>query len=331
MQILNRAEGVLTGLALGDAAGMPFEMMYKEKIRKIRADGQFFYEIPDDSFLKRDLKRAEVTDDTLLTMHLAEFLLTNDIDFSKEDYFSDLAEYINTNNLITKGIIGPSTGRTIMKISRNENITLSERAGFSSGLPMKVTPLGIIFDIKDQGKILDTLEKLAYYSHYTDSAVSAAAGVTAFISSALSGSSIEQIFDDVLEFMQNAESCALKTFQPSSYQRVKFLYSYLEKFEHNKDSLNFLSEVIGTGINSYEVVPAALMVFKLFSNQPLKAIDAAVELGGDTDTIAALTGSFTGAYNGISSFEEGPLAKLSEVNEFDFKNTAEKLLELKQN
>lgn len=331
MQILERAEGVLTGLALGDAAGMPFEMMYREKIREIRNGSHFFYDIPDDSFLKRDLKKAEVTDDTLLTIHLAEFLINNKLNFSKDDYFADLAEYINNNNLISKGIIGPSTGRTIIKISRNENITLSERAGFSSGLPMKVTPLGIIFDIKDQEKILNTLEKLAYYSHYTDTAISAAAGVTAFISSALAGRNIDQIFDDVLDLMEKAESYALKTFQPSSYQRVKFLLSYFENLEDKEHSLEFLSDVIGTGINSYEVVPAALMVFKLFSDQPLKAVNSAVELGGDTDTIAALTGAFAGAYNGTDLFEKELLAKLVEVNGIDFKNTAKKLLKLRQN
>jgi ADP-ribosylglycohydrolase len=331
MQILERAEGVLTGLALGDAAGMPFEMMYREKIKEIRNDKQFFYDIPDESFLKRDLKKAEVTDDTLLTIHLADFLIKNKLDFSKDDYFADLAEYINNNNLITKGIIGPSTGRTIIKISRNENITISERAGFSSGLPMKVTPLGIIFDGKEQEKILNTLEKLAYYSHYTDTAISAAAGVTAFISSALAGRNLDQIFNDTLELMKKAESYGLKTFQPSSYQRVKFLLSYFENFEDKEDCLKFLSKVMGTGINSYEVVPAALMVFKLFPNQPIKAVNAAVELGGDTDTTAALTGAFAGAYNGKDFLDLELLAQLVEVNELDFKNTAKKLLKLRQN
>jgi ADP-ribosylglycohydrolase len=331
MQILDRAEGVLIGLALGDAAGMPFEMMDREKIKDIRNHKQFFYDIPEESFLKRDLEKAEVTDDTLLTVHLAEFLIDNNLDFSKDDYFADLAEYINNNNLITKGIIGPSTGRTIIKISRDENFTISERAGFSSGLPMKVSPLGIVFDIKQQEKILNTLEKLAYYSHYTDTAISAAAGVTAFISSALADRNLDQIFDDVLELMRKAESYGLKTFQPSSYQRVKFLLSYFENREDTESCLNFLSDVIGTGINSYEVVPTALMVFKLFSEQPIKAIEAAVKLGGDTDTTAALTGAFAGAYNGKELFELKLIDQLIEVNKIDFKKTAKKLLKLRQN
>lgn len=35
MDIAKRAYGVLAGLALGDAVGMPFEMMNREQIKKL--------------------------------------------------------------------------------------------------------------------------------------------------------------------------------------------------------------------------------------------------------------------------------------------------------
>ena len=329
MEMSDNAYAALLGLAIGDAAGMPYEMMNRRKIKEIRNEDEFFAEIPEESFVKRDLVKAEVTDDTLLTMHLANFLIKNKGKFRRDGYFEDLAEYINNNNLITKGIIGPSTGRTIIKITRNENFSLSERAGFSSGLAMKVIPFGIINDFSEQKKILKTIEKLAYYSHYTDTAISAAAGTASIISSALEGKDLASIFTEALEVMREAENYGLNTFQASSYERSKFLLSYLEKFENEDEALDFLSEVMGTGINSFEVFPAALSVFKLFPESAKKAFEEALKLGGDTDTIAALTGAFLGAYNGSEIFEKKWIDELESVNDFNFAKTADKLLKFR--
>ena len=328
MEMSDKAYAALLGLAIGDAVGMPYEMMNRKEIKEIRKEDEFFSEIPEESFVKRDLVKAEVTDDTLLTMHLAKYLIKNKGKFRRDGYFEDLAEYINNNNLITKGIIGPSTGRTIIKITRNENFSLSERAGFSSGLAMKIVPFGIVDDFSEQKKILKTIEKLAYYSHYTDTAISAAAGTASIISSALEGKELDSIFAEALEVMKEAENYGLRTFQASTYKRSKFLLSYLEELE-SEEALDFLSEVMGTGINSFEVFPAALSVFKLFPDSAEKAFEEALKLGGDTDTIAALTGAFIGAYNGPEVFEQEWIDELKSVNNFDFAKTAEKLLKFR--
>lgn len=329
MEMSDKAYAALLGLAVGDAVGMPYEMMNRKEIKEIRNGDEFFSEIPEGSFVKRDLVKAEVTDDTLLTMHLAKFLIKNKGKFRRDGYFEDLAEYINNNNLITKGIIGPSTGRTIIKITRDENFSLSERAGFSSGLAMKIVPFGIVDDFSEHKKILKTIEKLAYYSHYTDTAISAAAGTASIISSALEGKELDSIFAEALGVMKEAENYGLSTFQASTYKRSKFLLSYLEKLESKEEALDFLSEVMGTGINSFEVFPAALSVFKLFSDSAEKAFEEALRLGGDTDTIAALTGAFIGAYNGPEVFKKEWIDELKSVNDFDFSKTAEKLLKFR--
>ncbi|MCC3144112.1 ADP-ribosylglycohydrolase family protein [Halanaerobium sp. Z-7514] len=331
MDIADRAYGVLAGLALGDAAGMPFEMLNREKIKALTKDEQLFYQIPEDHFLDRELTRAEVTDDTLLTLHLANFLIDNHANLSKDDYYYSLAHFIKDKQLIEKGIIGPSTTKMVKKILQNENFSLGERAGFSSGLPMKITPLGIIYSDKQADKILAVIEEIAYYSHYTDTALSAAAGVAAFISAALSGKEYQNIIEFSFKLMEKAEKLALKTFQPSTFKRTEFLFSYLQKYSSQEKALDFISQVMGTGINSYEVVPAALAVFDLYLGQPIKAIKKSIALGGDTDTITAILGSFIGAYYGIDVFETEWLQLLNQVNDnLELKETANLLLELRE-
>ena len=94
LQLNKKAYASFCGLALGDAAGMPFEMLNREDVKKHKENTNFnltenfFVDIPDFHFLKRDLKKAEVTDDTILAVHLGEYLLENKGEINKEDYFS---------------------------------------------------------------------------------------------------------------------------------------------------------------------------------------------------------------------------------------------------
>ncbi len=328
LQLNKKAYGTFCGLALGDAAGMPFEMLNREKIKKLRKSDQFFYDIAEDHFMQRDLKKGEVTDDTLLTMHLAQFLIDNQGKLDRDHYFKDMAEFIKENKLIQRGVIGPSTGRSVSKIMQNQSFTVSERAGFSSGLAMKITPLALIFKSTETEKILKAVEKIAYYSHYTDAAISAAAAVVALVSSALENHDFNLIINNTFKLMQKAENHGLKTFQPSPYRRSEFLLSYIEDKE-KEEALDFISQVLGTGINSFEVLPAALAVFKLYKDQPDKVLEAAVGLGGDTDTIAALTGSFIGAYHGSDIFDIENLDYLFKVNDLNLKELADNLIQLR--
>lgn len=332
----DKIDGLLTGLALGDAHGMPFEMLNREDVKKHKENSKFsltenfFIDIPDFHFLKRDLKKAEVTDDTILAVHLGEYLLENKGKINKEDYFSSLGEFINEKKLITKGIIGPSTGRAASKIMRNEKFTVSERAGFSNGLALKSSVLAYFLPLEAKKSNLEKIKKLAYYSHFTDTAISAAAGIYAALAEALTGSDLDEIFNSALSYMEAGENYGLQTFQPSSYQRTKFLLEHLETLTKS-ETLDFIAEVMGTGINSYESVPAALAIFKLYPDAAAKAFSAAVDIGGDTDSTNALVGALVGAYNGIDIFKKEWIEELNKVNSLSLKELGRSLFALREN
>jgi poly(ADP-ribose) glycohydrolase ARH3 len=75
-----------------------------------------------------------------------------------------------------------------------------------------------------------------------------------------------------------------------------------------------IGQRFGTGIAAREAVPAALGVFLSAPDDPVAAVTRAVHLGGDTDTIGAMTGALAGARNGCAAFpprwldalEQGP-------------------------
>lgn len=62
-----------------------------------------------------------------------------------------------------------------------------------------------------------------------------------------------------------------------------------------------MSASLGTGVTALESVPTALAAFLWHRHDFTATIAAALALGGDTDTIAAMAGALSGAYLGNGS------------------------------
>ena len=61
-------------------------------------------------------------------------------------------------------------------------------------------------------------------------------------------------------------------------------------------------ELLGNGVRTLESVPTALYAAMKYLDDPEQALVKAVGYGGDTDTIAAMTGAIVGAFRGAGSF-----------------------------
>lgn len=58
---------------------------------------------------------------------------------------------------------------------------------------------------------------------------------------------------------------------------------------------------LGNSIEAFNSVPTAVFSFLTHPNSFGEAVMYAISLGGDTDTIGAMTGSISGAYHGVGS------------------------------
>ena len=58
---------------------------------------------------------------------------------------------------------------------------------------------------------------------------------------------------------------------------------------------------LGNGIEAFRAVPAAIYAFLSHPLSFSEAVRYAISLGGDTDTIASMTGALSGAYLGDSA------------------------------
>ena len=70
---------------------------------------------------------------------------------------------------------------------------------------------------------------------------------------------------------------------------------------------------LGNGVSAVESVPTAVLAFLAFPDRPLDALTFAVCCGGDTDTIAAMTGAMAGARRGASALPGALLSRLEDA------------------
>ena len=84
-----------------------------------------------------------------------------------------------------------------------------------------------------------------------------------------------------------------------------------------------LEDIIGSGLSASEAVPCAFGLLVAANGDAKTAIEAAVNIGSDTDTVATIVGAMAGAY--CSYYDEEKLQIIDEVNDYDLKALAKEV------
>ena len=237
------------GAILGDIIGSPFEFDRGDKTK----DFKLF------------TKECGFTDDTVLTIAVAQALIKVGLDATKTEINEEVVVHIRD-----WGTRYPNAGYG----SRFHN-WLNEKNpkpynSYGNGSAMRVSAVGWLYA---------TLERTREVAIYTS-----------------------EITHNHPEGIKGAEATASCIFLARMGARKEELKRYVEKeFEYN---LNRTLEEIRPTFHMDEscqgTVPEAIIAF-LESTDFEDAIRNAVSLGGDTDTLAAITGSIAEAYYGIPS------------------------------
>jgi len=109
-------------------------------------------------------------------------------------------------------------------------------------------------------------------------------------------------------------------------------FGYAGLFEEalRMDSVDALVARFGTGVETAESVPTAFGVANISQGDAWEACARAAELGGDTDTMAALAGAMVGATTGLSALPVSAVRMVRDVNELDFEPLVDGLLALRR-
>lgn len=282
------APATLTGLAIGDAMGMPFEMSKPTSPRLKAWSGG--YEDGSRSPYTKDLKPGQWTDDTKMARALAESLVEEKT-YSPAGAVRKYLEWFDSGDL--RGI-GTSTFKAMTRLKMNVPWTQSGTPdGEGNGTAMRVGPLGLFFrhNFQAAGEMAKIDAGITHDSHEARvGSMAVAWGVVGILQGAIP----ETIVSKILEWVPDSEI----------RNRLKKVERDLEFLIGTSDEsvAETIATTMGAGAHVVETVPAAFMAFG--ATRSFKgAIRAAILCGGDTDTTGAVVGALAGTYYGISQVE----------------------------
>lgn len=282
---LDRVTGVLLGVALGDAAGLPFEGLSARRIARRSTTADRFRLVGRTGF---------VSDDTEQSALVAEALLVGGDDDGR-CLRAFRARMIDWFARLPFGI-GGATLRACVRMALGLRHPGVWSAG--NGAAMRSGILGAAL-ADEPVRRRDLSRAFARLTHTDERAVQAA-GYVADLTAAC-----------VVQTGETARaSLVADASAPIDEPRIAAAVSAATTLAAEGAPLQ---EAVATLGNSGFVVCSVglcTFVFLRFGDDPVEAIEASIRAGGDTDTHAAIVGGWTGALYGASALPESLLSEI---------------------
>ncbi len=309
--------GCLLGGAIGDALGWPVEFMsYREILEKYGVGG-----VRDVTLSSRGV--AEVTDDTQMTMFTAEGILRAQNRFLSKGicHIPSVIYYAYLRWLYTQGY-EENLNESILKKSwllfanelfnqrapggANISSLLSGKQGTiqdpinnskGNGAVMRTAPLGLMFR---KNEAFDVAIECAALTHGHASGYLSAGAFAYLISSIIAGEELDEAVNGTLwklgEYDHHQE-CSEKIKMALELSKLGFSnYRSIAK--------------IGEGWVGEEALSIGIYCALKYQKSFKKAVVAAVNHDGDSDSTGAITGNILGAYNGVGNIPGTWISKI---------------------
>tara|TARA_Y100000034_G_C6855097_1_gene388484 strand:- start:194 stop:1243 length:1050 start_codon:yes stop_codon:yes gene_type:complete len=315
----SKIRGMFTGVALGDALGMPLEGQTRETIFAQRGWVSSFVKPIREKWA--DMPKGKWTDDTQLTLATAQALIDADC-----FHMDTIANYhIEALNKASFGW-GSGTKAAIVRLKEGKHdwVTSAERnpngTGAGNGVSMKVAPVAGYFCGLKKTKIAD-LVNFTLMTHYTKLAIQSAIMQTYAILYCLKTDPND--FDG-FKF--------IKTFKEKLDYLEKMLSSYMcgdpmPQIDHKYDmriqvkKLTFFKMMdreeahVVFGNGNFFVFNSLPFSHYFFLQNPnsFASVEHVVNAGGDTDTNGSQVGALVGALNGEGVFPEKLVAQVEDI------------------
>jgi ADP-ribosylglycohydrolase len=294
----SRARGALYGLAIGDALGMPTQMLSRAQIAA-RYGGRLtgFEPAPADHPIAAGQPAGSVTDDTEQAVLLGRLLTRGPIDPR------ELAGALVTweHSMAERGsldLLGPSTKRAVAAVLAGENPAETGRYGDTNGAAMRIAPVGIA--TRGPG-LVDAVVAASSVTHNTGIALAGASAVAAVVSAGVDGASFHDALPLAVAAAREAAQRGFWVAGADVAARIEWAMSLVDGPPEDR-AAEVIYTLVGTSLATQESVPAAFAVLAAVPGDPWQACLFAASLGGDCDTIAAMAGAMAGATTGVEAF-----------------------------
>ena len=128
------------------------------------------------------------------------------------------------------------------------------------------------------------------------------------------------------EGMRLARGFAKKLAGPSVEKRISLAAEIgLRHCGDYERAMLELGDVVGAGLHVSEAVPCVFGLVMSTNGHPLETIFSAVNIGNDTDTVAAMAGYIVGALNGAPAYDSYYYDTIEAANHFDLRSLAHEM------
>jgi ADP-ribosylglycohydrolase len=305
----NRARGALYGLAIGDALGMPTQMLSRAQIRDRWGDLLTGFEAaPPGHPIAVGMPAGAVTDDTEQAVLLGKLLVSGHGIIEPNDFAAALVHW--ERDMAERGsldLLGPSTKRAVAAVLAGTPPEQAGSAGTTNGAAMRIAPVGIAVPPDNLPTLVDQVVMASHVTHNTGIALAGAAAVAAAVSAGVSGAGVAQATALAVEAARIAAERGHWAAGADVAARIEWATG-LVAGRPETEAAELIYTLVGTSLATQESVPAAFAVLAAVPDDPWRACLLAASLGGDCDTIAAMAGAITGACHGLAAFPPAAIA-----------------------
>ena len=333
----SHAYGALAGLALGDALGMPTQAMSPAQIRAVYGRITGLVDGDASQPYAPGMPAGSVTDDTEQALLVAS-LLVRGRGSSSGRVALDAGEFAHAllaweDSMIERGsldLLGPSTKAALERVRAGEDPLSVGGAGTTNGAAMRVTPIGIAISTEDPQAFADAVWSSCQVTHATRQGFQSAALVAAAVSMGIdtprsAASDMTALLWKAVTYVDSLPERGAWTPDPDVVAATRRAMQLVAN--PASSSLECLVEQVGTSVASAQAIP---MAFALLARDPSpQALLDAANIGGDTDTIGAITGAILGAALGVEVLPTDSLTMIEEVSHLGLSSVAGDLLELR--
>lgn len=304
----HKLDSAVLGFIVGDALGVPVEFEYREDLKLNPV-------VDMREFGTYNQPRGTWSDDTTMTLCLMESLSTGELNY--EDICSKFLAWVKDGYMTPHGElfdIGFATRKAIQKFSEH---TPPLKCGGTSELDngngslMRILPLAFYTVNMSVSKRFEIVENVSALTHGHKRARIACVLYVQFICELLKGRSRKDALTQAIIHIQQhyREEAELEHYDRIISGKIIAL---------KEDDIKSSGYVVAT----LEAVLWCFLTTDCYADCVLKAVN----LGGDTDTIASIAGSLAGLYYGLDSIPKewiSTLAKLDMIHDVCDKFTAQ--------
>jgi poly(ADP-ribose) glycohydrolase ARH3 len=270
-----RFQGCLLGLAIGDSLGARFEGQPAEHIRARYPTVRDLIDNPPNNELW-------YTDDTQMAIGVAETLVDQHAIVEDKLCAAFVCNYVPSRGY-GRGSRKVLEAMEDGKDHRQVAATVFPGGSHGNGAAMRVAPVGLFFR-DDHNRVWEQARASALPTHVNPLGIEGAQALALAVAMASQSQTLVRgmFFAELISRSVSAEF------------RLKLATA---------SEMTSFDEVaaLGNGIEALESVPTAIACFVLAPMSYETAVAHAVFLGGDTDTIAAMTGALSGAFLGVKA------------------------------